>query len=181
MQLQTKNLIIRDLEDKDETSILRILNNLNVSKNLQIIPHPYTEKDAKSWIFYSKEKSKDKKRKSYSFVIELKENKELIGSVGIEKIDFFAEKAIIGYWLDEKYWNKGIMTEALSKIIDFAFHELKLNRLDLSTFVENLASNKLAKKMGFTLEGIRKQYHKDKATGTLHDVNIYGLLKKDYL
>ena len=68
----------------------------------------------------------------------------------------------------------------MSELIDFAFKKLKLRRLNLPAYVENVASNALAKKLGFKLEGTLRKYHKIKSTGRIHDANIYGLLREEW-
>lgn len=72
------------------------------------------------------------------------------------------------------------MTEAAKKLLEFAFNSLKINRLNISAFVENNASNKVIKKLGFVFESTKKQAMRSKATNKLHDVNTYGLLKEDW-
>jgi len=79
MKLTTKRLILRDITMKDRESLVKHINNLNVSKWLLVVSHPYTMKDAKWFVNHCAEKSKDKPKTSYSFVIELKEKPGVIG------------------------------------------------------------------------------------------------------
>ena len=72
------------------------------------------------------------------------------------------------------------MTEAAKRILDFAFNDLNLNRVDVKAFTENEASNALIKKLGFVFEGTQKQSVRSKATNKVHDAHIYGLLKEDW-
>jgi len=72
------------------------------------------------------------------------------------------------------------MTEATTKIIDFTFNRLKLRKLKILCFVENKASNGLAKKLGAKLEGTLRKHCRAKSTGKIHDENIYGLLKEEW-
>ncbi len=88
--------------------------------------------------------------------------------------------AEIGYWLGEKYWSQGIVTEAAKKVIEFAFNDLKLNRIDVHAVIENKGSNRVIEKLGFVFEGTKKQAMRAKATNVLHDINTYGLLKEDW-
>lgn len=72
------------------------------------------------------------------------------------------------------------MPEAAKKIIEFAFNDLNLNRVEAYAATENTASNTVLKKVGFTLEGTKRKALKAKATGIVHDANLYGLLKEDF-
>ncbi len=76
-------------------------------------------------------------------------------------------------------WGKGIMTEAASRILEFAFNELGLNRINSEATIENNGSNKVIQKLGFTFEGLRRQAMRNVATKKTHDANYYGLLKED--
>ena len=103
MKLETKRLILRPLKDSDAKNIVENINNLNVTKWLLVVPYPYTLKDSKKWIKENKNKWKKKKKESYGFGIELKEEKSIIGGIGIHDFNKFQRKASIGYWIGEKY------------------------------------------------------------------------------
>ena len=181
MKLLTERLILRDITEKDAKDIVRNINNLNVSKNLLVVPYPYSMKDAKKWIKHCKKDAKKKPRESYELGIELKSEKRIIGGIGLSKVNRYQGTAMIGYWLGENYWRKGYMHEATQKILDFAFNKLKLRRLDVEAFAENEGSNSLIKKLCFRYEGTMIKRLRSKADGKIHDENKYGLLREDYL
>jgi ribosomal-protein-alanine N-acetyltransferase len=180
MELKTKRLILRDIEAEDADSIRENINNIKVSRYLLTVPSPYTRKDAKWWVNHCKEQQNKKPRTSYELGIVMRPNKEVIGGVGLSKVERYQGTAEAGYWLGEKYWRKGIMTEAVSKVIDFAFYKLKLRKIKIPIFVENEASNGLARKLGAKLEGVFKKQCRVKSTGKIHDENVYGLLKENW-
>jgi len=181
MKIRTKRLILREINEKDVSDLIGNINNLKVSRYLKAVPYPYTKKDAKWWINECKKKAKQKPRTSYNFSIELKSKKGIIGGVGLDKIDRFQGTASIGYWLGEKYWRQKIMSETVKRVLDFAFNKLKLRRMDVSAYTKNKGSNSLIKKMGFKFEGMRRKSLRVKSTGKIYDVNIYGLLKEDWI
>ena len=153
MKLKTKRLVLRNLKKRDAKDLVKHLNNLNISKWLLAVPFPYTIKDSKWWINNCKKKAKEKPIKSYEFGIELKSKKEIIGGVGLLNIKQQQRTAELGYWLSQDYWKKGIMKEAVKKVINFAFNKFKLRRLTIPIYSENKASRALAKSLGFKLEG----------------------------
>ena len=181
MNLTTDRLVIREYEKSDASDLIEHINDLEVTKFLLLVPHPYTDKDASWWINRCLENARRKPRTDYDFCIELKSEKKLVGGIGLTKIDSFQGKAEIGFWLGKKYWRQGLMTEAINSVLEFAFNKLFLRRIDWNAFAENEASNTLAKKMGFTLEGTRRKAVRSKATGIVHDDNAYGLLKDEWL
>ena len=91
-----------------------------------------------------------------SFAIFYKEHKKVIGSISLrpswsnehEVYKHLTAKEV-GYVVSKTYWNKGIATEALRGIIQFAFDELKLQALGLAHFAGNEKSKHIAEKCGF--------------------------------
>jgi RimJ/RimL family protein N-acetyltransferase len=73
------------------------------------------------------------------------------------------------------------MTEAFGRVIEFSFMELKLNRINIAAFAENEGSNTLIHNAKFEPDRTLKQHVRDKATGSLHDENIYYLLRDRYM
>ncbi len=179
MELKTKRLILRELNNKDLTKLVKLANNLNVSQYLEKMPYPYAEKDGKWFINKCKKDSKKEPRENYGLVIEYEGN--LVGIIGLGEVDDFHGTATLGYWLGEEFWRNGIMFESVVEIIRFAFEDLNLRRIDVEAYTGNDGSNGLIKKLGFEYEGMRKQYKRTKSTGKIVDTNIYGLLKEDWV
>ncbi len=181
MELKTKRLILRDVKIGDARDIARNANNINVSRYLGLVPHPYSLNDARNFIKNCIKKQREKPRKNYNLGISIKKEKSIIGMIRLLKIDSFNKTATIGYWLGERYWRQEIMSEVLEKVIYFAFKNLKLRRLNIDASTSNKGSNALIKKAGFKHEGTRIQYMASKSNGRIHDVHIYGLLGKDWI
>jgi len=181
MKLETKRLILRNPKRKDIKDMLEGLNPLEVSDTFGAVPHPYTRKDAKEWIKDCNKEDKKKKVGAYLFAIELKSEKKLIGGVWLRHIDYFNSGASFGYWVNKKYWRQGIIKEAGKALLDLAFNKLKLRRVYLFAYAHNVASNGVAKKFGFKLEGTLKKSHKSKASKKIYDTKVYGLLKEEWI
>lgn len=81
----------------------------------------------------------------------------LVGAIGYHEIDNKNKKTTIGYWLDQDYQGKGIVTKAIKILIEFALRVLKLNRIQISSAVGNNKSSAIPKRLGFKMEGIAKQ------------------------
>jgi len=178
MKIKTKRLILRDLTIKDAKNLAENANDKSVWYFTEHIPSPYKLKDAKWFINNCIKKSNEKPRTSYELGIELKDEKRIIGCMGIFKVDKEHKRAGIGYWIGKKYRKKGLMSEAEKAILDFAFGKLKLNKVWGDALVENKGSNKLFKKFGFRKIGIKKEDIIKK--GRKKHVYTWELLKKDY-
>ena len=63
--------------------------------------------------------------------------------------------------MDKEHNTKGYTTEALQLVVDFAFRELKLHRIEAGAMLDNIASIRVLEKVGFKKEGIAKRKYKD--------------------
>ncbi|WP_435921554.1 GNAT family N-acetyltransferase [Paenibacillus sp. DYY-L-2] len=85
----------------------------------------------------------------------------LIGSIALSNIVRGAfQSCHLGYRLDEHEQGKGIMAEALKWVIDYAFQELRLHRIEANIMPRNRRSMRLAEKLGFQHEGLARKYLK---------------------
>lgn len=180
MKLVTDRLILRPLKISDAESIRENIDNLKVSQWLLVVPYPYSLEDAKSWIKNNQEKWRKKEIEDYSFGMELKAEKRIIGGIGLHKVNRVQGTGEVGYWIGEKYWRNGYGSEALQAVLDLAFDKLNLRRLEAGVFDGNPSSGKLLEKYGFEREGMRREGRICKADGKLKDEIIYGLLRKEY-
>jgi len=108
--------------------------------------------------YYNKE---GRELRSFSLGIWLKTaaGEKLIGQITLGGIVFGAYRgAHIGYWIDQRYANKGYTTRAVMALTNFAFAELKLHRIEINVRPENSASRKVAEKAGYYFEGTRARY-----------------------
>ncbi len=178
MKIKTKRLILRPLRISDASDVVKNMNNLEVSKWLLVVPYPYTLKDAKEWIKRNRKKWRMKKKDDSTFGIELKEEGNVIGGIGIHSVDKYS--AEVGYWLGENYHRKGYGSEALEAVIRFAFNHLRLKRIEAGVFAGNPSSGKLLEKFGFVKEGMKREARICKADGKIKDEILYGLLRREW-
>lgn len=115
----------------------------------------------------------------YHWCINLKGEEEAIGDICVVNLFEDKECAEIGYVLSKKYWNKGIMTEALSAVIDYLFQKAKFHRIQALHHVNNPASGKVMMKCGMKHEGMLRKYNKTNM-GEWCDVSIYSILEEDF-
>lgn len=103
---------------------------------------------------------------------------EFAGVIGFHGINPSIKEISIGYWLDENYVGKGIMTKACIEFINYAFTIYNLNRVVIRCAEDNLKSRAIPERLGFTKEGIIRdgELLKD---GYVNCV-IYGMLRKEW-
>ncbi|QUG41913.1 GNAT family N-acetyltransferase [Psychrobacillus sp. INOP01] len=130
--------------------------------------------------FYTEERQKIRIEQSlkktdeghlYAFGIFLKATDILIGDISLTQIargDL--QSCYTGFTLDKEYNGKGYTTEALQLIVDFAFRELKLHRIEAGAMPDNIASIRVLEKAGFKKEGIAKENLKINGKWTDHQI-----------
>ncbi|BDR60022.1 GNAT family N-acetyltransferase [Lactobacillus xylocopicola] len=98
------------------------------------------------------------------------------GMVDVHKINLKNESGEIGYWLGQAFQGQGIMTKAVEQVIDLAWVELGLHRLNLVAEHDNHASRAIATRLHFTHVALLKdelKYH-----GKFHDLDLYTIIGK---
>ncbi len=174
--IETKRLIIRALQIDDANEIYKNINNEQVSRWTANVPHPYTLENAHDFIEYSNIAIENDKKLDLGII--LKETGKLIGCAGFVDLDLKNNNAEIGYWLGEKYWGKGIMSEAVFAIIKYGFDNLKLHKIYGKHISENINSKRIFEKLGFKEEGLLREQVLKK--GKYFDKKYWGLLKDDF-
>ncbi|MCZ0701682.1 ribosomal-protein-serine acetyltransferase [Natronobacillus azotifigens] len=137
----------------------------------------HTTKPADTYSFVDASLKGYVERKSLTTVILY--DHEIAGVVSFHAIDWQNKKAEIGYWLGEDYAGKGIMPKAVSALIDYAFFELLLNRVEIRAAVFNKSSRRVAEKLNFVEEGTIRgaEWLGDHFV----DHVVYGMLVRDWV
>ena len=111
----------------------------------------------------------------YNWLIEL--DGVPIGNVSVVRINEKSLHAELGYCMGKLWWNKGLMTEAVTAVTRFLFEEVGVHKLKIRHLVKNPGSGRVAQKCGFIREGIlREEYLSD---GVYMDVAVYGKLDNE--
>jgi len=176
LKLIGKRIILRPLRIFDAKDIYFNIQDKRIAVNTLRIPWPYKLQDAKN--FVRKKQKLWPKVLDFTFGIELKSKREVIGCICLDHVNFEHQNAEIGYWLGSEYWGQGMITEACKLILDFAFKKLKLHRIYGFSFGDNPASQIVFKNLGFKKEGFLRQAHW--RFGRWRDNVHYGLLSKEF-
>ena len=178
IRLETDRLIIRDHKESDLSDYHKWISDSDLMYYIDWKTSS-VEESQKDLIETIKENT-NPNRTNYFFAMLEKETKSYIGAVGftIKSKKVNTGIAECGYFLMKKYWRKGIVVEAITKILEFAFEELNLHKMTASCDKENNASEKVMQKCGFFKEGeLRKQkFHHNKWCDRL----LYSILKEEW-
>jgi RimJ/RimL family protein N-acetyltransferase len=171
-KLETSRLVLRNFEEKDLDDLFEYARLDTVGPNAGWMPHPDREHSKKILNHFIEAND--------VFAIELKSENKVIGSVGLHKVDLLEKKGVyeLGYVLSTFYEKQGIMTEAVNKVLKYAFTEYGLEEVYVGHFVENYRSQKLISRFPFKFllehDYESRDYGKKKS-------KMYILTKEDYI
>ena len=142
---------IRQWRESDKENLVLHANNINVAERLdKTFPFPYTISDAEVWIQLSQ---KDSPLQKLAIVY----NNQACGAisigfeVGYPGVNLPPNSAVMGYWLGETFWNKGLITQSVGLFIPYVFSQFNVNSILAYADENNVASNQVLKKNGFKL------------------------------
>ncbi len=92
----------------------------------------------------------------YTFVILERGGEVLLGGCGLNQLDWQNRRANLGYWIRRSSWGRGVAAGAARLVAEFGFRELQLDRIEIIAATENIASQRVAEKIGSAREGIAR-------------------------
>ncbi len=118
----------------------------------------------------------DPKATSFRWMVEL--DGHIIGTVAARELSRFQGRVELGYMLSSAYHGRGLGTRAVAMVLERLFEWPFLHRVWLTTAADNLASQALARKLGFTLEGVMREHYL--IEGQRKDQQVWGLLRSEW-
>jgi RimJ/RimL family protein N-acetyltransferase len=166
-------VLLRPWRDSDVPQMVEACKDEEIAR-WTAAPYPYTEADAQAWVrgeLVNGEPPGD--RVSFA-VAEPNDEPRLLAAMSIQRI-FRGKTGEIGYWAAPWARGRGVMTHAVRLLAQWSFREFELRRIELVIAVDNPASNRVAEKVGFTNEGILRQYRENK--GIWRDHYMWSALR----
>ncbi len=165
MELHADAIVLRPWREDDAGWVYAACQDRELQRWLPGLPHPYTDDDARAFVMGTLGLG------PYQFAIT--EHLVLVGSIGL-RVGKSASGSV-GYWCAREARGRGITTRALRRLCRFGLEDLSLERLELTTDVENLSSQRVAEKVGFQREGVLRSHlrHPD---GFRRDSVLFSLL-----
>jgi RimJ/RimL family protein N-acetyltransferase len=146
--LESDRLILRPPCRADVIAMAGWLGDYEVSKNLARVPHPYGEDDAEGFVALREVQDET----NYSFTIQRKADNLFLGGIGLH---WEAEGWEFGYWLGRAFWGRGYASEAVRRLVLFAFETLEADHVWAGWFHDNPASGHVLAKLGARHNGSR--------------------------
>jgi RimJ/RimL family protein N-acetyltransferase len=172
--IELERVLLRRPEPKDVEQLYQYRNDWNVIRQLGGFSSGYSLRDISDWIEYHRAQKDE-----IIWTIADKKEDRCLGHVGLYRIDHRIRKAEFAILIgNSKWWRKGLGQEVSRGVLDFAFRELNLHRVELTVLATNSAAIHLYRKLGFTEEGvIRQGQFRD---GEYVDIVTMGLLEHEW-
>jgi RimJ/RimL family protein N-acetyltransferase len=151
--LQGERCLLRALCPGDAASLQRHANNRAVARHLfDGFPHPYAMAHAQAWCGHEANSG------DFGYVwgiVPEGEPAAVVGCIGLQPEGGWLRcNAEVGYWLGEAWWGRGLASDALRQVVDWAFAALpELTRITAHIFADNEGSQAVARKCGLVREG----------------------------
>ena len=173
--IETGRLRVRLVEEADLPALFEVNGDAEVTR---FLPYATWESPASGNAWYQRMMDLQATGTALQFVVVDKAAGKAIGTRLLFRHDEASARAELGFVLGRRYWGGGYMTEALTALIDCAFENMGMRRLEAEANPRNSASGKLLTRLGFVREGLARQRWVSK--GAAHDVESYGLLHDDW-
>ena len=115
----------------------------------------------------------------YNWVVELKDNHEIIGNIAVGKVNKQNNLCDLGYCYGSKYWGNGYATEALKAVLKYMLNDCEFHLVEARHYETNPASGKVMGKAGMKKEAILRERRKNKNTGNFDNLVVYSIVKED--
>lgn len=151
--LQTERLVLRKITQNDASVVLAGYSEKRVNQFMSVSYHDIDEVQVQlDWY-----NSLLADESGIWWGICLKEDGQMIGNGGFHKWEHQHRKAELGYWVLPEYQGRGLAAEAINAMTKYGFGDMLLHRIEAEVDTENGRSSRILGKMGFTLEGIKKE------------------------
>jgi RimJ/RimL family protein N-acetyltransferase len=147
MELRAGDLVLRLPAERDLGAIVAACGDPEISRFIPYVPSPYTEDDARAFLADVREAWRMTPERT--FAVADGERDEFLGVVTVR----LREGGSVGYWLKPEARGRGVMTQAVRAVVEWACVEQGIERLVLTAHPDNVASQRVAEKAGFRRVG----------------------------
>ncbi|MGH2700020.1 MAG: GNAT family N-acetyltransferase [Actinomycetota bacterium] len=147
---------LRAWSDADVEAMVAALDDPEVSLWIPVIPYPYRREDARTFIALSLREA-EAGRLVAGAIVDAAEGR-LLGGIGLSSISRVNASAEVGYWVASAERGTGVASRATALLVEWGFEVLKLDRIGLLADVDNVASRRVARKLGFVEEGVLRDH-----------------------
>jgi [ribosomal protein S5]-alanine N-acetyltransferase len=173
-ELGTERLLLRKMRPADAEAVFDYASDPEVTRYVLWDTHRSIE-DSETFLRFAKEGYERGDFGGWGLV--LKASGAFVGTCAMEAAPEHA-RAELGYVLSREYWGRGLMPEAVRRVLRYCFERMDLNRVEARCIAENTASARVMEKAGMSHEGNRRD--REYIKGSHKDMKIYSILRREY-
>ncbi len=170
LRLIGDGVVLRDWRDEDAPALAPVCGEWNVCA-FTSVPWEWSEDAALEWI--ERQRGKRVAGTVLALAIEAGDDGRALGNVNLTGFDEDVREAAVGYWLTPQARGRGLATAAASLLIDWGMRNLGLERVEFAILPENVASQRVAERVGAVPLGVRERSHE--AEGRWWDMTIWSV------
>jgi ribosomal-protein-alanine N-acetyltransferase len=171
--LQGERCLLRALGPGDAVSLRDHADNVEVWRNLfEGFASPYLAANAEAWCGHEANSGE------FGYIWGIVVDGAVIGCIGVQPQERAGARcnAELGYWIGERYWRRGIASDAVTQVVDWAFAALPgITRIVAPIYLRNEGSQAVAKRCGFVREGIHR--HAAIKDGQVIDLSTWAIYR----
>ena len=173
--LRADRIVLRWIEESDLDALYQVFAHPDVTRYWSTPPF---ERPEEAELLLHDIRTRFAQRELFQWGIARAEDDVLIGTVTLHRMDLSNRRAEVGFALAREAWGHGLMREALTTLIAFAFDDLRMHRLEADVDPDNDASLGLLERLGFQREGyLRERWI---VAGAIRDTVLLGLLEREW-
>jgi [ribosomal protein S5]-alanine N-acetyltransferase len=167
--------VLRWLEPRDVDALFEIYSDVEVTR---FWSSAAMRRKAEARRLLREIREEHRARRLHEWGVALRDGDRVIGTCTLFNFDAENRRAEVGFALARAWWGRGLMGEALTLLLDFAFGMLGMRRIEADVDPRNRASLALLERLGFRHEGVLRE--RWNVGGELQDTAYYGLLAREY-
>ena len=170
----TENVLLKQIELSDAPDIFKTINNQRsyLAKWLPFVDYTRDVQDSENYVRSVLDTPIEDRE--YVFVFHVRG--VFAGLIGFKATDKLNKRTEIGYWLSEPFQKQGVMKESVKALMQFAYHELDIHRIQIKCAVGNFPSKSVPRRLGFQLEGVERDGEL-LSGGIYTDIEVYSKIK----
>jgi RimJ/RimL family protein N-acetyltransferase len=173
-RLDDGRVVVRALEEKDIGAYLRAFDEGDPLLNLIGYEDVPSRQQVERWLG---DNWVGRPERAWEFVVADLRSDAFLGSIMLHDVDWKNRRAEVGFWIEANARGRGVGSAALRLMLDWAFDDLGLERIEMTALPENEIVPRIVARFGFTYEGYLRQRNYER--GRRVDLLIWGLLKAE--
>lgn len=176
--LETERFTLRAIRDADAPAIFAIMTDERVMRYFGMLPMQSPDQALRRVQGIATD---FQERAGIRWAIAHRADGQFLGTCGFWRIMETHHRAEIGYELASDYWGRGVMTEALTGILDFGFTTMGLHSVEAQIHPGNAGSRRVLEKLGFVQEGYFRENYYDPVEQQFTDTAVFSLLHTGWM